>query len=389
MDRDDALRVLGEVAADQWGLVTTRQAEAAGVSRVNLARLADIDLVESVSRGVYRVSGSASTSHLEIKVAWLRLDPGVPAWRRAVGDGLSGVVSHASACELHDLGDIPADEVHISVPRRRTTRELAVRLHLLAHEPGDVTVVDGLPVTTVDRTICDLLATRADAGHVGRVLVDADRRGLTDTRVLADRVQPFARAYGLRNADGGELLEHLAEQTGSLLRDQQLTTAGERAIESERHLRLDPTETYRNLALVNAGWRNAMREIAGPLEEIHEAMAPIAELAEMLSKLVLPGVAYQKAMQQAQVPYIRYWEALREIGAPSVELQRAIAEATRPTIPTSDAVRKALRAGPVRPTTPLSKSLNDAITAAVEGRLDDAGDDEDTSEPSETADTER
>ncbi|MEK8144719.1 type IV toxin-antitoxin system AbiEi family antitoxin domain-containing protein [Streptomyces sp. M10(2022)] len=39
MDRSETIRTLAGIATDQWGLVTTAQAEAAGVSRVNLARL--------------------------------------------------------------------------------------------------------------------------------------------------------------------------------------------------------------------------------------------------------------------------------------------------------------------------------------------------------------
>ncbi|MFF9569888.1 type IV toxin-antitoxin system AbiEi family antitoxin domain-containing protein [Streptomyces sp. NPDC014685] len=245
MERSEALRAVSAVGADQWGLVTTAQAEAAGVSRVDLARLVEADLLAHPARGIYQVTGAGSTAHLEIKSAWLRLDPAVPAWGRQVGDDRSGVVSHASACQLHDIGDIPADDVEISVPRRRTTREPGVRFRQAVVPAQDVTVIDGLPVTTVDRTVCDLLAVRADAGHIGRVVADADQRGLTDTRVLADRVQPFARFYGLpRTASGSDLLNSLADQAGFTLRDQQLNSAGERAAVASA---LDPAPVFEDL----------------------------------------------------------------------------------------------------------------------------------------------
>ncbi|WP_329453285.1 type IV toxin-antitoxin system AbiEi family antitoxin domain-containing protein (plasmid) [Streptomyces sp. NBC_01724] len=230
MERSEAIRTVSAIAADQWGLVTTAQAEAAGVSRVDLGRLADADLLDRAARSVYQVPGATPAAHLDIKVAWLRLDPAVPAWERRIGDDRSGVVSHASACQLHIVGDIPADDVELSVPRRRTTREPGVSFHRTVVPTQDITVIDGLPVTTIDRTICDLLRTRADAGHVGRVIADADQRGLIDTRLLAPRVQPYARFYGmLRTAEGTELLESLADQAGFTLRDQQMTSAGERA----------------------------------------------------------------------------------------------------------------------------------------------------------------
>ncbi|WP_338675206.1 hypothetical protein V1460_21130 [Streptomyces sp. SCSIO 30461] len=76
--------------------------------------------------------------------------------------------------------------------------------------------MEGLPVTTVDRTVCDLLKSRADAGHLGRLIADADRKGFTDTRILAARIQPFTRFYGLhRTASGDELIESLTEPAGS------------------------------------------------------------------------------------------------------------------------------------------------------------------------------
>ncbi|MET9588409.1 type IV toxin-antitoxin system AbiEi family antitoxin domain-containing protein [Streptomyces sp. NPDC006539] len=230
MERSEAIRAISAIAADQWGLVTTAQAEAAGVSRVDLARLADAELLDRAARSVYQVPGATPAAHLDIKVAWLRLDPAVPAWERQIGDDRSGVVSHASACQLHIVGDIPADDVELSVPRRRTTREPGVSFHRTVVPTQDITVIDGLPVTTMDRTICDLLRARADAGHVGRVIADADQRGLIDTRTLAPRVQPYARFYGMpRTTEGTNLLESLADQAGFTLRDQRITAAGERA----------------------------------------------------------------------------------------------------------------------------------------------------------------
>ncbi|MCX4799938.1 type IV toxin-antitoxin system AbiEi family antitoxin domain-containing protein [Streptomyces sp. NBC_01242] len=245
MERSEALRTVSAVAADQWGLVTTAQAEAAGVSRVDLARLVEADLLAHPARSVYQVTGAGSAPHLEIKSAWLRLDPVVPAWERQIGDERSGVVSHASACQLHDIGDIPADDVEISVPRRRTTREPGVLFHRIVVPVQDVTIIDGLPVTTVDRTICDLLTVRADAGHIGRVVADADQRGLTDTRVLAERIQPFARFYGLpRTASGSDLLDSLTAQAGFVLRDHQLNSAGQLAAVASA---LDPAPVLEEL----------------------------------------------------------------------------------------------------------------------------------------------
>lgn len=219
MDRAEQMVIIGGIAADQWGLITTKQAAAHGVSGVRLMRLTEAGLLERVSRSVYLVPAAGYPTHLEIKAAWLRLAPEKPAWQREAADPDSGVVSHTSACLLHELGDLPAGQVEITVPRRRVTREPDVRLPVAHLDPADITLVDGLPVTTPERTIVDLLRAHTDAGHVGGVIADADHRGLITVDTLADRVQPFTRPYGLAaTADGSLLIDHLVAQAGTQLR---------------------------------------------------------------------------------------------------------------------------------------------------------------------------
>ncbi|MFF3441562.1 type IV toxin-antitoxin system AbiEi family antitoxin domain-containing protein [Streptosporangium sp. NPDC002721] len=218
MKRDRALKAVGEQAADQWGLVTAAQVKGAGLSAVDLLRLVEAGFLENVGRGVYLVTGAVRPEHLDIKVAWLRLEPKLPAWQRHGLETYGGVVSHGSACELHQLGDLPTSLVEISVPRRRTTREHGVRMHRAELEAADVVLVDGLPVTTAERTVVDLLAARVDGAHVGGVIADADRYGLTNRDSLGRRVARFTTAYGLpRSASGRRLLEYLVEQADTEL----------------------------------------------------------------------------------------------------------------------------------------------------------------------------
>ncbi|MEO3812999.1 type IV toxin-antitoxin system AbiEi family antitoxin domain-containing protein [Sphaerisporangium sp. B11E5] len=213
MKQPQALRAVSEHAAGQWGLVTAAQARAAGLTAVDLLRLTEAELLENVGHGVYLVAGAVPPKHQEIKVAWLRLNPGTPAWRRQRPETYEGVISHASACVLHDIGDIPATTVTISTPRRRTTREPNVRLLQRAVDPADVTLIDGLPVTTPERTIVDLLADRADGGHIAGALADARHRSLLDLRTLAPRATPYAKSYGLPPAaTGHDLVAHLLKQ---------------------------------------------------------------------------------------------------------------------------------------------------------------------------------
>ncbi|MER7958622.1 type IV toxin-antitoxin system AbiEi family antitoxin domain-containing protein [Streptomyces sp. NPDC096030] len=228
MNRTEQVATLAGAAADQWGLVTAAQAKALGVNGVQLLRLTEAGLLMSAGRGVYLLTAAGTPLHVETKVAWLRLQPKQFLWERPVDDPGSGVISHTSACQLLELGDIPAPEVEISTPRRRTTTEPFVRLRTAHIEPAEITTVDGLPVTTALRTITDLLRVGADGGHLGGVIADAERRDLITVEELTQQVQPFVRKYGLKtNATGYDLITHLAAQAGERLRRQEVDRAGQ------------------------------------------------------------------------------------------------------------------------------------------------------------------
>ncbi|MGW4750319.1 type IV toxin-antitoxin system AbiEi family antitoxin domain-containing protein, partial [Streptomyces sp. NPDC004290] len=237
MDRGEQLAALSGPAADQWGLVTAAQAKELGLSAVQLLRLTEAGLLENVSRGVYLLAAGGTPRHVDIKAAWLRLQPKTFAWDRRPGHPDSGVISHASACQLHELGDIPAPDVEITVPRRRTTTEPFVRLRTAPLDVAEITIIDGLPVTTATRTITDLLQAKADGGHIGGVIADAVRRDLINLDDLAGRVQPYARKYGLKaTATGRQLISHLIEQAGESLYRQDVARASKEGFEAAVHL---------------------------------------------------------------------------------------------------------------------------------------------------------
>jgi len=213
VDYVDALVTLSRVTAEQWGLVTAEQAEQAGVDAACLGGLVQSGVLVVVGAHVFQLAGAPLPPHLDIKVAWLQLEPGTPAWRRLTGN--SGVISHSSACRLNGLGDLPVGTVEMFAAVSGTV-EAGVRVH---HEPrpnpAQITVVDGLPVTAAGRTITDLLHTGLDGGHVGGVLADAARLGLVDLPTLAQQVAVFASAYGLpASASGHDLISRLLAEAG-------------------------------------------------------------------------------------------------------------------------------------------------------------------------------
>ena len=78
----DALNITDGIAASQRGLVTSAQALAAGVGRMELSRLAANGHLERVGRGVYRASGAPSIREEAVWAAWLSLEPAALAHSR-------------------------------------------------------------------------------------------------------------------------------------------------------------------------------------------------------------------------------------------------------------------------------------------------------------------
>jgi Transcriptional regulator, AbiEi antitoxin/Cytochrome P450 len=70
---DSTLVRLGSIAERRWGLVTTAQAEDAGVSRKQLARMASAGAIERVAQGVYRMAGAPPQDHEATYATWLAL----------------------------------------------------------------------------------------------------------------------------------------------------------------------------------------------------------------------------------------------------------------------------------------------------------------------------
>jgi predicted transcriptional regulator of viral defense system len=216
---------VASVAEDQWGLVTRRQAEGAGVPRATLARATTPGgVLERVAHGVYRLVGAPVPDHVELRAAWLQLAPEVPAWERVgaagaitgrVGAGDGAVVSHRSAAALFGLGHLPADVHEFTVAGRRQTRRPDVRLHVRRLEDDERTVVTGLPVTRPARIAADLLAERVDPESVGQVVADALRAGRETREAFEVTLAPLAARYGQARGDGAAMLGWLLDLAGA------------------------------------------------------------------------------------------------------------------------------------------------------------------------------
>lgn len=206
-----ALRELAEVTESQWGMVTSAQATARGVSHLSLSRLTESGDLVRLAHGVYKDAGAPSDEHEALRAAWLAVEPERLAWERVKDRPGFATVSGESAAVLHGIGNLRAMRSEFTTPVRRQTQRRDVRYRTRTLTSADVTIRDGLPVTTPERTIADLIEDRAQLDHVADALRDAAGKSRIDTDRLTELLAPLAERNGHRKGDGEALLEQLRE----------------------------------------------------------------------------------------------------------------------------------------------------------------------------------
>ncbi|MBG6060138.1 hypothetical protein RCH16_003608 [Cryobacterium sp. MP_M5] len=205
--------ILEELAAGQWGLFTTAQARARGVSRANLSHRERDGRLERLAQGVYRLGGVPVAPLDDLRAAWMSTDPIMLAWERVSTPQV--VVGGAAATAVHECGDINPVPYRLITRRRRQTQRTDIAYSRRLLDSRDVVVVGGLPVTSIERTIADLVDEIGDLSLVGDVMADATRgERAVDFERLGLLLDPYAARYGHPRGDGSALLEQLRRSAG-------------------------------------------------------------------------------------------------------------------------------------------------------------------------------
>ena len=157
-----------DLAADQFGYVSTSQSVARGVSNNALRMMATRGVLERVSWGVYRLPTFPASPFAEYMEASL--------WPA----GVPGVISHESALAIRDLSDVNPPKVHITLPKGfRVRREVPghLSIHNAELSEGEINLVEGIPTTTVWRTIEDCHRANLGPTLLRQAIDDAEREG--------------------------------------------------------------------------------------------------------------------------------------------------------------------------------------------------------------------
>lgn len=170
------------LAATQGGLVAVRQGRDWDVAPTTLRTHLDRRGWRQLTSQVWLSPGAPTPTWFRARVAVLHVGPPV-------------ALARWSAAALHGLHP-PALATQLLVPATRRVPRLAhvEALRTRTWRDEEVVAVDGLPVTRMARTTCDLAAV-ADLDALRRLVTDARQRRLLH---LAELVEQLARAGRIR-----------------------------------------------------------------------------------------------------------------------------------------------------------------------------------------------
>ena len=174
----EASRRLFEIAEQQQGFFTTKQAKAAGFAENTHPYHVQVGNWIREHRGIYRLTLFPTADRPDL-VLWA-------LWSRNRNEEVEGVYSHQTALSLYDLSDVNPSKLHMTVPtdfRRNSDIPAILKLHYAELSKNDVQTAQGFKFTRPLRTILDVI----EAGTVERNFIRQAIRQAVDRGSLADR----------------------------------------------------------------------------------------------------------------------------------------------------------------------------------------------------------
>ena len=165
-------RDLLALCREQEGMFTSAQAHKAGVDYVQLHRMVQRGELTRLRRGVYRHEAVFFPGNEELVAAWMSLYPEMSQFQRLQNPHL-GTLRTESAALIHGIGNLRQSVFTFASSERKQTRSADIAMTQAQLRPDEITLVQGLPVTTPTRTVVDLLDEMNEPEHIAQVIEDA------------------------------------------------------------------------------------------------------------------------------------------------------------------------------------------------------------------------
>jgi predicted transcriptional regulator of viral defense system len=176
-------REVWELVRRQHGVITRAQLLDLGLATGAIAYRLRSGRLHRVHHGVYAV-GRPDLSR-------------AGRWMAAVMScGSEAVLSHRSAAALHGIVDVAVRRIEVTVPPASAHRRPALRVYRRTVEAEERTVIDGVPITTADRTLLDL-APLLSRKRLEAAVNAADKHDLVDPEQLRAALARYAGQRGV------------------------------------------------------------------------------------------------------------------------------------------------------------------------------------------------
>src|SRR5919108_852816 len=196
MERKNASPSLGEVARRQWGVLTRAQLTEFGLGDRGVWDWVGSGRLHRLYRGIY----AYGHDRLRAEGRWLAA---------VMACGRGAVLSHRTAAQLWGIRQTNSALVDVTVPTQNgRIRRAGIRIHRSGRlAPEEITERDGIPSTTVARTLLDL-ADVVDPQALRRAITEAEYRGVFDYAALIAVVQDNPGRRGAKLMRAAEAAGH-------------------------------------------------------------------------------------------------------------------------------------------------------------------------------------
>lgn len=183
MDGAGRERAIQELAARQNGVVSLPQLKALGLGGSGVRDRVAAGKLQRLHRGVYAIGLAAPSAKGRYMAAVLACGPGAALSHRSAGALLGLRPSHRTA-------------IDVIAPGRAGKQRAGIDVHRATGlEPRDIAPIDGIPCTTVARTLLDLAET-IDRTALEKAVEQAEKLRIFDLAAVVDVLNRAGKRRG-------------------------------------------------------------------------------------------------------------------------------------------------------------------------------------------------
>ena len=198
MNKNRHTSAIEELSASE-GVFTTAQAERLGIPRNAIAKACEAGRLVRVAHGAYRMAGVPASQLDDLAALWKLTDPAKMTHERMQAGEWDGVtVAGSTAASILGIGDFYLSPYRILAPRRINSRNVETRFGVRDISRNEVSFASGIPVTSIERTLVDLVLDGEDPSLVEDALSDAREKGLDEERLIRLAADAGASAQAKR-----------------------------------------------------------------------------------------------------------------------------------------------------------------------------------------------